>query len=803
MVEGRLTGIVEGVLTGWISAGEGAESAYLEGVADGEGPFGRIRAEPAKKGRAHFAIPIPEAYRDGRMRFFDVRPLGELRPLDGGPVAFDGGLFSALELVSAPGDPAAAEPPALVEGLVRFEPPSELTGWAWAPGAPERRLRIEILASGTLVSTIAADRPHPDARGDSRHGFRVDLARLLRYGPHEITVRAEGASEPLPGGRFRTGVFAADGEVDCPDYLDAPADRALLNNLPFEHYARSALRLGPARVVPRQINRLRRERMVFAGNNGAPALLLVLPRTDDVTRATWALQSYPHTLALDAEAGVEAIRSAAAQAGWVLFAQAGDLLHPSAAGVLSRTQDADLVAWPRFCADAARAGSGGTLLRRPHLDPFTAWSGAISDSTLAVRGAVLTQAPAGVLAALAEGRLHPLWVWLAGQDLRRLSYVEALTSCIGDWSPPSRTEIERDEGLCRELMAGADDFVLARTMDDLPTPHVLVPALRARRTSVVIPFRGRPELTLRCIHALAGQRLSGELELVLVDNQSEPGEARRILDGARRMLGEARVVAVAYDAPFSHSAENNLGARAATGEVLVLCNNDVALQDPALLEQLGAWALRPGIGAVGCRLEDPERGLGSYGHVFAPPSESPFQPPLMENTDPAYSRHVHAVPGATLALAAIRRELYLDLGGLDEVRFPIGYNDVDFMLRASRQGLTHLYLGHVWGQHRRGSSRTGDDEDLQTLLINQTYPEAARGHLNQLARVRIGPEAADAAPAAQPSPQDAALIERLESVLQRQAAAERERADLAEALAGAQAWISQLESRIGRSDPEA
>lgn len=802
MVEGRLTGIVEGALRGWIAAGEGAEPAYLEGVADGEGAFGRVRAEPCEEGRAHFAIPIPETFRDGCMRFFDVRPVGALQPLDGGPVAFDGGLFSPLELASTTNDPAAAEPPVLVEGLVRFEPPSEVTGWAWAPGAPERRLRIEILAGGKLATTIAADRPHPDARGDGRHGFRVDLARLLRHGPHEIALRAEGASEPLPGGSFRTGVFAADGEVDCPGYLDAPADRALLGKLPLEHHARAAVRLGPGRVVPRQINRLRRERMVFAGSAGAPVLLLVLPGTDDATRAAWALQSYPRTLALGAEAGVEAIRAAVAEAGWVLFAHAGDLLHPSAAGAVSR-MDADVVAWPRFCADAAHAGAGGTLLRRPPLDPVTAWSGAISDSTLAVRGGLLESAPDGVLAALAEGRLHPLWIWLAGQDLRRLDHVEALTSRIGDWSAPARAEIARDEALCRELMADGEDFVLARTTDDLPTPHVLVPALRARRTSVVIPFRGRPELTLRCIHALAGQRLSGELELVLVDNQSEPEEARRILDGARRMLGDKRVVALAYDAPFSHSAENNLGARAATGEVLLLCNNDVVLQDPALLEQLGAWALRPGIGAVGCRLMDPERGLGSYGHVFAPPSESPFQPPLMENTDPAYGLHAHAVAGDTLALAAVRRELYLDLGGLDEVRFPIGYNDVDFMLRASRRGLTHLYLGHVWAQHRRGSSRTGDDEDFQALLINQIYPEAARGHLNQLARVRIGPEAKGATPIAEPSPQDAALIERLEGVLQRQAAAERDRADLAEALARAQAGISQLESRIGRADPEA
>ena len=284
---------------------------------------------------------------------------------------------------------------------------------------------------------------------------------------------------------------------------------------------------------------------------------------------------------------------------------------------------------------------------------------------------------------------------------------------------------------------------------------------------------------------------------MLIDNQSPPDEAERVLDGARRMLGPERVVALAYDAPFNHSAQNNLAARAATGEALVICNNDVVLKDPALVEQLAAWAMQAGIATVGCRLEDPERGAGSYGHVFAPPSEDVFQPPLRENPDPAFGFHVHAVPGNTLALAAIRRETWLELGGLDETRFPIGYNDVEFMLRASQRDLTHLYLGHLSADHRRGSSRTGDDEDRQALEINQAYPEAAQGHLNQLARARVGGTTSEAASAAEPSPEDAVLIERLEAAVARQDANEQKRAELAEALARAQGLISKLESELG------
>ena len=803
MVEGRLTGIVEGVITGWIAAGGDSEPAYLEAVADGGDAFGRTCAQPGDDGRACFAIPIPEAYHDGRMRFFDVRLLGSERPLDGGPVVFDGGLLSALELQPAADLATPTELPQLIEGLVRFHPPAEVEGWAFAHAEPGRRLLLEILAGDQLVARIAADKPMAEAdagtAGDGRHGFRVDLSKLLRYGPHEVTIRPAGAAEPLPGGRFRTGIFAGDGEVDCPGYLDAPEDRALLARLPFEHQARAALRMEPSRLAPRLINRLRRER---AASTGAQAILLLcLPGGRDATRRAWELQSCPGGSLLEAGDGIEAVRQTAGEAQLVLFAAPGDVLHPSAAGVLAAVEEADVVTWPRFCADEGRAGSPGTLLRRPDFNAVTARHGALTDSTLAVRGEILAQAPAPVLEALGQGRLHPLWFWLAGLPLRWRSHPEALTSAVGDWTPPSPGELERDEAFCREMLAAEGGvFTLERAAGGLPTPHLLVPTARARKTSVLIPFRGRPELTLRCIHSLAGQRLSGELELVLIDNQSVSTEAAQVIEGARRMLGEARVVALAYDAPFSHSAENNLAARAAGGEALVICNNDVVLKDPALIEQLAAWALQPGIATVGCRLEDPERGAGAYAHVFAPPSEDPFQPPLRENPDPAYGLHVHAVPGNTLALAAIRRETYLALGGLDETGFPIGYNDVDFMLRASRRGLFHLYLGHVWAEHRRGSSRTGDDEDRQAFRINQAYPEATQGHLRQLARVRIAPESSGrSSGAAAPSAEDAALIERLEAAMARHDANEQRRAELADALARAQGLISNLESELGQS----
>jgi GT2 family glycosyltransferase len=803
------TGIVDGAIEGWIEAGSSSDDVYVEALVEGEAAFGRSKAIPGSDGRLHFAIEIPASLRDGRMRFLDARLMGEDRPLPGGPLIFDGGLFDAAR--HAPADVLAVRrPDALeVEGMISVSPPGLIEGWAWAPGEPARRLKLEVVANGRFVCAITADQPREDLKargvGDGRYGFRFDPSRLLRRGPHQLIVRVEGSAEPLPGGPVQVGPFAPDGEADCPGYLDDEAPRRAMEALPFEHLAFDARRIAPERLTPRLINRLRRERAAMAGAPARPMVLLTPGgRASSQAARRWSLQSWPAVETFEGALDPGAIRDLCARADRIFLARPDDLIHPSAAAIAAG-RPADVMTWSRFAADEARAGSAGTALRRPPFDPVTARHGAQTDATLAIRGSALADAPDDVLDALAAGRLHPLWFWLAGAGLAWAHHPEALTSAVGAPPVSTRDEITADEAVYRRLLADEGGrFSLERTAEDLPFPYVLVPTRRAGLVSVLISFRDRRELTLRCLAALARQRLTGELEVVLVDNQSRPEEASAVLEAARRLFGEARVKALAYDHPFSHSAQNNLAARSASGEALVFLNNDVVLKDPALIEQLAAWAIQPGIGAVGCRLEDPERGLGSYGHVFTAPSGNPFQPPLRENSDPAYGRFVHAVPGATLALAAFDRDRFLELGGLDEARFPIGYNDLDLMLRASRQGMSHIHLGHLAAEHVRGSSRSGDNEDRQALAINQAYPEAALGHTRQLAAERIETRREDLSPARRgESRSDAADKDReadklltLQAEIAARQAREQKRADIAEAYARASDLVRSLEGEL-------
>ena len=135
------------------------------------------------------------------------------------------------------------------------------------------------------------------------------------------------------------------------------------------------------------------------------------------------------------------------------------------------------------------------------------------------------------------------------------------------------------------------------------------------------------------------------------------------------------------------------------------------------------------------------------------------------------------------------RETYLEIGGLDERRFPAGYNDLDFMLRASARGLRHLYLGHVGARHARGSSRTGDNEDLQALWLNQTFPVAPAERTAQLEAVRVETAREERRPA------DAGAAELRAKIAARQAE-ELARAETAGSLARAADLVRRLEREL-------
>jgi O-antigen biosynthesis protein len=235
----------------------------------------------------------------------------------------------------------------------------------------------------------------------------------------------------------------------------------------------------------------------------------------------------------------------------------------------------------------------------------------------------------------------------------------------------------------------------------LPNPAPLV--------TVIIPTRDRYTLLRKCIHSVREGTSYQPVELIVVDNASRERRARGYLDELER-TGAARLLRYPY--PFNFSAMNNLAAREARGELLCLLNNDVEATDPDWLQEMVGHALQPGIGAVGAKLLYPNNTVqhaGAVAGLFGVAAHSNIREPRDADgylLELQVTREVAAVTGACMVL---RRDLFLDVGGLDEAELRVSFSDIDLCFRLLQAGYRNIWTPYAELHHLESVSRGSDE----------------------------------------------------------------------------------------------
>jgi GT2 family glycosyltransferase len=242
--------------------------------------------------------------------------------------------------------------------------------------------------------------------------------------------------------------------------------------------------------------------------------------------------------------------------------------------------------------------------------------------------------------------------------------------------------------------------------------------------SIIIPVYNKAELTRNCLAKLpASLAGAGEGEVIVIDNAST--------DHTPKMLASFPWIrAIRNETNLGFAGANNQGAREARGRILVLLNNDT--------EAISEW-LAPmmrlledsDVGAVGAKLLFADRTIQHAGVLVRwwPFSASGIYPfhylfKAPENTAGADERREgQIVTGACLATP---RELYLELGGLDE-GFWNGYEDVDYCLKVRKRGLRVIYEPAATLFHYE--SKSGSQRFRRTQANLQRLAERWRGRV--------------------------------------------------------------------------
>jgi GT2 family glycosyltransferase len=235
--------------------------------------------------------------------------------------------------------------------------------------------------------------------------------------------------------------------------------------------------------------------------------------------------------------------------------------------------------------------------------------------------------------------------------------------------------------------------------------------------SIIVPTLGAGRLIQPCVNTIRQHTRYPNYEIIVVQNgeRAEPelGAAALADDRVRIVRWEP-----AEGEKFNWSKVSNDAVREhAQGRYLLFMNDDVCVGAEGWLDAMMGQAVRPDVGAVGARLVHPagmvqhvgvicHRGIA--GHLFkGMPNGQPGNGWLA-----ALTHEASAVTGACLLVS---RAHFDEVGGFDEVAFPMNYGDVDFCLKLCQRGLRNVVEMTSELLHPEGTSRTDPNDQVATL----------------------------------------------------------------------------------------
>jgi O-antigen biosynthesis protein len=231
----------------------------------------------------------------------------------------------------------------------------------------------------------------------------------------------------------------------------------------------------------------------------------------------------------------------------------------------------------------------------------------------------------------------------------------------------------------------------------------------APAVTILIPTRDALDITQNCVNSVLEKTQYANYDIIILDNQSELPETLAWFD---QISQHPRIKVLRYDRPFNYSAINNFGAKAADGELLCLLNNDTEVINPQWLAEMVQHAIRPEIGCVGAKLFYPDDTIQHAGVVLGLWGLAGHSHKNYDKNSRGYQHRLLSVQNMSAVTAAcllIRKNLYFQVGGLEEEHLTVAFNDVDLCLKVLQCGLRNLWTPYAQLYHYESKTRGKED----------------------------------------------------------------------------------------------
>jgi len=247
--------------------------------------------------------------------------------------------------------------------------------------------------------------------------------------------------------------------------------------------------------------------------------------------------------------------------------------------------------------------------------------------------------------------------------------------------------------------------------------------LLQKKVSVIVLTYNNLDCTRACFDSLYSSSAYENWELIIVDNDSSDGTVEYLQqfatahDNVRLILNQTNV---------GFARGNNQGMVAASGEFIILLNNDVIVTQ-GWMGKMVAYLVREEIGLVG----PVTNSIGNEAKVNLGYTDVAQMPQLAA----AYMQVHHGQCFEIKVLAAfclgMRRTLIDEIGLLDE-RFEIGmFEDDDYSRRVRKKGYRIVCARDIFIHHVGGASffRLPREEYLRIFATNKTRYEEKWGEV--------------------------------------------------------------------------
>jgi O-antigen biosynthesis protein len=281
----------------------------------------------------------------------------------------------------------------------------------------------------------------------------------------------------------------------------------------------------------------------------------------------------------------------------------------------------------------------------------------------------------------------------------------------------------RKQRSVQQIISAASELVPGKTIRHLPSVlarYRACPAWRAEtaraaataqapmdtepHVSLIIPTYNRPELLKKCIESILHKTSYRNFDIQLVDNRSnDPGA----IDYLRALGTHPRVTLRQYQQPFNFAAINNFAVGSTDAPIIALLNNDVEVISPGWLKEMVRHAARPDVGAVGAMLYYPDDTIQHAGVVLGIggiAAHAFVKQPRGSGGYLDYCHHARAVSAVTAACLVMRREVYAEVGGMEE-NLPNDFNDVDLCLKMLARGYRIIWTPLAELYHHESATR--------------------------------------------------------------------------------------------------